>query len=62
MTAFLRSSFLVLAIVATAQPGAAQWTRVTAVPATTIFSVWANGDTAGAHDSSRSGRSRGARS
>jgi len=45
MSAPLRSSVLVLAIVATAPPAFAQWTRVTAVPETTIFSVWANGDT-----------------
>ena len=45
MTASFRSTVLVIAFVAAAQPASAQWTRVTAVPATTIFSVWANGDT-----------------
>ena len=36
---------LLLAVGAPAEPAFAQWTRVTEIPATTIFSVWANGDT-----------------
>ena len=46
MTTSLRSAVLVLAFVATAQPAsAAPWTRVTDVPVTIMFSVWASGDT-----------------
>jgi hypothetical protein len=47
MAATLRSTVLVLilAAVTAAGPASAQWTRVAEIPATTIFSVWANGDT-----------------
>ena len=47
MAATLRSTVLalVLAAVTAAEPAFAQWTRVAEIPATTIFSVWANGDT-----------------
>jgi photosystem II stability/assembly factor-like uncharacterized protein len=44
VTASLRFTVLVLAFVA-ARPASAQWTRVTDVPVTIVFSVWANGDT-----------------
>lgn len=47
MAAILRYTILVLLLdaVTPARPALAQWTRVTEIPATTIFSVWANGDT-----------------
>jgi hypothetical protein len=38
-------SLVSVALLAAASPAAAQWTRVTEVPATNIFSVWASGDT-----------------
>ncbi|HEX7077445.1 MAG TPA: hypothetical protein VF363_03400 [Candidatus Eisenbacteria bacterium] len=47
MTATLRLAVLalVLSAVTAAKPALAQWTRVNEIPPTTIFSVWANGDT-----------------
>lgn len=36
---------LLLVLLTAASPAAAQWTRVTALPASDIFSVWAGGDT-----------------
>jgi hypothetical protein len=36
---------LAIALLATASPAAAQWTRITALPITNVFSVWSNGDT-----------------
>ena len=45
MTATLRYSIIALGLLATASPAAAQWTRVLDVPASNVFSVWANGDT-----------------
>jgi len=36
---------LALGLLATATPASAEWTRVTDVPATELFSIWANGDT-----------------
>src|SRR5512132_4214797 len=36
---------LLLMLLTAASPAAAQWTRVTALPASDIFSVWAGGDT-----------------
>jgi hypothetical protein len=41
----LRSFVLLLVLLAAASPASAQWTPVADVPATRIFSVWANGDT-----------------
>lgn len=41
----LRFSFAAFALLAVASPAAAQWTRVSEVPASTIYSVWASGDT-----------------
>lgn len=40
-----RSLLLVLALSALASPARAQWTQVEDVPATPVYSVWANGDT-----------------
>jgi hypothetical protein len=37
--------FLTFAVVLVATPALAQWTRVVDIPATRVFSVWANGDT-----------------
>jgi hypothetical protein len=47
MAPTLRSTVLALLLAAgvPAEPALAQWTRVTEIPPTTIFSVWANGDT-----------------
>ena len=45
MMATLRSCLALLAVLVVARPAAAQWTPVPDVPATDIFSVWANGDT-----------------
>ena len=36
---------MTLGLLAVAAPASAQWTRVTEVPETEVFSVWANGDT-----------------
>jgi photosystem II stability/assembly factor-like uncharacterized protein len=36
---------LILVSVLLATPATAQWTRVTGIPATRVFSLWANGDT-----------------
>jgi len=36
---------LSLALLAAASPAAAQWTRITALPVTNVFTVWSNGDT-----------------
>jgi len=45
-TSIARHAVVLLAILAAASPAAAQqWSRVTEVPATTFFFVWANGDT-----------------
>ncbi len=41
----LRSSLVLLGLLIFASPAAAQWTRVTALPASDIFTVRANGDT-----------------
>jgi hypothetical protein len=36
---------IMLGLLAVVSPAAAQWTRVVAIPASNVFSVWANGDT-----------------
>lgn len=41
----LRSSFVLWGLLLAAVPAAAQWTRIPDVPASDVFSVWANGDT-----------------
>jgi hypothetical protein len=41
----LRLGAMALGLLAVAAPASAQWTRVTDVPVTSIFSVWSNGDT-----------------
>ena len=38
-------SALAFGLLLIAAPASAQWTRVTQVPVTPLFSVWANGDT-----------------
>jgi hypothetical protein len=43
--ATLRYYVIAFGLFASASPAAAQWTRVLDVPATPVFSVWANGDT-----------------
>jgi hypothetical protein len=43
--ATVRSSFVLLGLLTLAGPAAAQWTRIPDVPASDVFSVWANGDT-----------------
>ena len=48
MIATLRSFIVVLGLLVVAGPAAAQWTRVPALPAADVFSVWANGDTVAA--------------
>jgi hypothetical protein len=45
MRATFRSCVLAIGLVAAASPAAAQWTRVTALPASDIFSVYVKGDT-----------------
>ncbi len=40
-----RSFVIALTLLVAASPASAQWTPVPGVPATSIFSVWANGDT-----------------
>jgi hypothetical protein len=45
MTATVRSCILAFSLCATASPAAAQWTRVPEVPASSVFSLFANGDT-----------------
>lgn len=45
MIASLRTSVALLLLLAGASPAAAQWSRVTDLPASDIFSVWAKGDT-----------------
>ena len=35
---------VLLAALAAASPAAAQWTRITQVPASIFYSVWVNGD------------------
>lgn len=45
MIAILRNGVIAIGLIAAASPAAAQWTRVTALPATDTFSVYANGDT-----------------
>jgi hypothetical protein len=45
MRSILRSSLVLLGLCAAVPPAAAQWTRVTEVPVTEVFSVWAGGDT-----------------
>lgn len=45
MIATLRSCVVLFALLVAAGPAAAQWTRVPDVPASDVFTVWANGDT-----------------
>lgn len=45
MNLSLRSCIVAIALIAAASPAAAQWTRVTALPATDVFSIWSSGDT-----------------
>ncbi len=45
MFRLLRTSILLLGFLAVAVPARAQWTRIPDVPASDVFSVWANGDT-----------------
>jgi hypothetical protein len=45
MIATLRRYLIAFSLLALASPAAAQWTRVLDVPASDVFSVWANGDT-----------------
>jgi len=45
MISTLRNPVIALALMAFTSPVAAQWTPVPDVPATDVFSVWANGDT-----------------
>ena len=45
MIAILRSCIVLLGLLVVADPAAAQWARVPDVPASDVFSVWANGDT-----------------
>lgn len=45
MTCTQRASMLMGCLLAVATPAAAQWTRVTDVPVTNIYSVWVNGNT-----------------
>jgi hypothetical protein len=43
--AMLRSCLVICGLLLAAAPAAAQWTRIPDVPASDVFSVWANGDT-----------------
>jgi hypothetical protein len=43
--AILQIGVVVATVIASVPPAAAQWARVTGVPASDVFSVWANGDT-----------------
>ena len=45
MVAAIRSSVVLVGLLVVAGPALAQWTRVPDVPASDVFSVWANGDT-----------------
>jgi len=45
MIAVLRSCLVLLGLLVAVGPAAAQWTRIPDVPASDVFSVWANGDT-----------------
>jgi hypothetical protein len=56
MIAQLRSGLALFCLLVVAAPAAAQWTRVLDVPASDIFSVWANDDTLAAGARRGSGR------